>query len=43
MRRIDHVFELAQIEAALAQSATSRTVGKVAIRCSGEPTVAGRL
>ena len=41
MRRIDHVFELAQIGAALAQSATSRTVGKIAIRCNGEP--AGKL
>ena len=41
MRRIDHVFELAQIGAALAQSATSRTVGKIAIRCNGEQV--GRL
>jgi NADPH:quinone reductase-like Zn-dependent oxidoreductase len=40
MRRIEQVFELAQIDAALAQSATSRTVGKVAIRCVGEPSAA---
>jgi NADPH:quinone reductase-like Zn-dependent oxidoreductase len=40
MRRIEQVFELAQIDAALAQSATSRTVGKVAIRCAGELSAA---
>ena len=40
MRRIEHVFELSQIGNALAQSATGRTVGKIAIRCSGEPGLA---
>lgn len=37
MPRIDYSFTLAQIDEALAQSATKRTVGKVVIECSGEP------
>lgn len=37
MPRIDHSFALAQIDDALAQSASKRTVGKAVLECSGEP------
>ena len=40
MPRIDHTFTLAQIDDALAQSASKRTVGKTVFVCSGEPAVA---
>ena len=36
MPRIDHTFTLCQIDDALAQSASKRTVGKASIECSGE-------
>ena len=40
MPRIDHTFTLCQIDDALAQSASKRTVGKASIECSGEAPTA---
>ena len=37
MPRIDHCFTLDQIDDALAQSESKRTVGKAVIECCGEP------
>ena len=37
MPRIDHCFKLSQIDEALKQSASKRTVGKAVLECSGEP------